>query len=146
RIKLPSHTDVSGELRRDEPLILNEGEELPGAVVGEEGSQVATSLSGNIHQEAGEIVCEASFGRGGTGVKRGLAIVEHIETARAKGLFLEQGVTDTAEIGAEFDGVVAHDFRPSVAEIDVRLGANPRETCRVAKQRVGEAAVDLNAD
>src|SRR5262249_8954451 len=63
-----------------------------------------------------------------------------------EGLFLEQGVTEAAQVRAEFEGVVTHDFRPGIAEIDVRLGANPRKACRVSEQRVGEAAVDLNAD
>src|SRR5207253_9060546 len=50
-IKLPTQADVGGKLRSDEPFVLNEGEELPGAVVGEEGREVTARLARNVEEE-----------------------------------------------------------------------------------------------
>src|SRR5262249_2878712 len=101
RIKFPANADISSEFWTDEPLVLGKGEELPGAVIGEEGGEIAACLAGDIKQEAGEVVRETGLGRpatrrGASGIGIGdgtlrsrLTIVEDVQAARAKSLFLE---------------------------------------------------------
>src|SRR5207253_9745020 len=55
-IKLPTQADVGGKLCSDQPFVLNEGEELPGAVVGEEGSEVTARLGRIVVAEAGKVI------------------------------------------------------------------------------------------
>src|SRR5882724_7737403 len=127
-IEFPAQANVSGEFGSDEPLIL---------------------------QEAGKIVCET--GRGRThlralresdyrALQRGLPVVEGINAARAEGLLLEQSVPHAPQVHTKLYGVIAHDFRPGIGEIDVGFRTNPRQAGGESNQRIRKSAVDGDAD
>src|SRR5260370_26822483 len=109
-IQLPAYAEIHGKLWRDHPLVLNEGEDLPGAVSGEIDRQVTADLIGQVQQEAAEGVSEAGLCAG----NRGLVDVEDIESARAEGLGLKQIVAKAAYIHAPFEGVIAKDLGPGI--------------------------------
>src|SRR5437016_5831607 len=146
-IKLPTQANVGGELRSEEPFVLNEGEELPGAVVGEEGREVTARLARNVEEEAGKGIEKAGLSRAGASVHCRLTIVKCVNTPRAEGLFLEHSVTDAAEVRTELHRVIAHDFGPRVCEVDVGFRANPGQARGESDDGIRKnAAVDLDAD
>src|SRR6267154_1635369 len=142
RIEFPAQAEVSRKFGSDHPLVLHEAEELPRAIVGEESGQVASGLTRNIKQKAGEVIVETRFRSARTGIESGLTVIERIQTARTERLFLQQSIANTAQVNTEFDGVIAENFGPGIGKVDVRFRSDPRQARRIPDQGIGKAAID----
>jgi len=75
-----------------------------------------------------------------------LPVVEGINAARAEGLLLEQKRPHAPQVHTKLYGVIAHDFRPGIGEIDVGFRTNPGQAGGESNQRIRKSAVDGDAD
>ena len=142
-VELPANAEVDGELGADLPLVAGEGEEPPLPVCGEEGVEIAAGLAGQIEEEAGDVVGDVGLGAGcrrfgrrrRCKAPRGLKVWSCRRSSRTR-----------RRSTPNFDGVIADDLGPVVDEVDVGFGADPGDGGGVADERVGEAAVEGDAD
>ena len=95
-------------------------------------------LEGTSSRKLARRVDLVAHGRAGDG----RLVVAEIELAArtARVLGLQQFVAQTADVHAEFDGVIGVQLGPVADEIDVGLGAIPRHAGGIADQRIGVAA------
>ena len=156
-IKLPAQAEIDGQFGRHLPFVPAEPEELPLAVSGEIGVDIAADIGRRGEQEAGHVVGNPGR-RGGAGgretggrtnalggAQRGLRRGEVIDAARAVRLVLQQVVADALEVDAPLEGVVALHLGPDVDHVHVGFAADPGQAGRVTDHRIGKAVVDVDA-
>src|SRR6185312_12223016 len=131
-IELPSQPQIDRQLRGRRPLILQESEKLPLPVCRKVSTGIAASLAWQIKQEAGHVVIETCFRSGAVDLRRGLAVAEIENSARAERLILQQIVSHTPQVHTEFDRVIADDLRQRVSHQDIRFGPHPWQARRIA--------------
>ncbi len=123
RIELPADSNIRREFRSDQPLVLREAEELPGAIVREKRCQIASGLVWHVEQKAGEVVGKTGLGHDRLGcranVERGLTVGERVKTAWAERLLLEQSIPNPAQVGAKLNRMIAENLGPGIGKINI---------------------------
>src|SRR5262245_12705643 len=129
-IDLMPQTEVKCELLRYRPLVLDVSEQCL-LSHGREGSrQIAPVFVRQIQQETGKSVGKARSRRRltGNGVQGGRAGPEEESAAWTVCLSLQQVVFVRSSVNAPFECVISEDARPVANQVNVRFGANPRQT------------------
>src|SRR5262245_7180442 len=124
-IDFMAQPEVKCEFLRYRPLILKVSEQglLPDSWEG--SRQVAPILIGQIKQETGKSIGET---RSAPTVQGGRPGTEEKSPTWTVSLSLQQVIFVKAPVDSKFNGVIFENARPVADQVNVRFGANPRQT------------------